>query len=392
MTSTLRRAIPLLLLASGALAQEFELDLTEEKPVVPVELRPTLAVLSVKSADGDEVSASRARQLEAELLKELGQGDQFQTVIEPSDVRQQLGKDVSRFDACVDYACFEAAAKALKVHRVLRLTVQKQGPGSLVTLYGFDPGLNEVLVVAQDSGEKAEKAFLGVTGKSQAQKDKEFMKKMVPFLGQVQKSLATPNGKIVIDNDPSAVASVDGVEAGVGSTEFIAQRGRRTVKATAAGYKPFETSVTVEPGKSVDVKVILVAIPIDPVVVQRPVEQPANGVFTRPGLYIAVAGAIVAGIGIGFGQAAQSVQTRLEAGGDPVGVTRAEAKAAPTQALLANVLVAAGGAALVGGVTWVLLTPTPAGPGPVVKPGTVEPTETQTPGPTGAMLNLGGSF
>jgi hypothetical protein len=386
------RALPLILAATAAFAQDFELDLTEEKPVVPVELRPTLAVLSVKSADGEDVSASRAKQLEAEFLKELGASDTFQTVIEPSGAKIALGSDFAKYDACVDYACFEAAAKALKVHRVVRLTVQKQGVGSLATMYGFDPGFNEVLVVGQESGEKAEKAFLGVSGKSQAQKDKEFMKKMIPFLAQVQKALATPNGKIIIDNDPSALATVDGVEAGIGSSEFIAQRGRRTVKATSAGYKPFEETVTVEPSKTVEVKVQLVAIPIEQVVVAKPVENPKDSFFARPGLYIALVGAIAAGVGIGFGQAAQSVQNKLTAGGDPVGVTRAEAKSAPTNALLANVLVAAGSAAVVGGVTWIILTPTAAPPAPAIKPGTIEPVESQQPGPTGAMLNFGGSF
>ncbi len=388
-----RRVLPLLFLVAGAAhAQGFELDLTEEKPVVPVEFRPTLAVLSIKAADADETSGPRARQLEAELLKQLGQGDQYQTVIEPSAAQKALGADFSKAEACVDYACFEGVARQLKVHRVMRLTVQRQGAGSLVTVYAWDPGFNEVLVVAQDSQEKAEKTFLGVAGKSQAQKDREFVKKMNGFLVQAQKSLATPNGKIVVDNDPSAVAIVDGQECGVGSCEYIAQRGTHTVKATAAGYKPFEQTVTVEPSTQVDVRVLLVALPIDPVVVQKPVEQPSNGLFSRPGLYIAVAGAIAAGVGIAFGQSAQAVKTRLDAGGDPVGVTRSEAKAAPTNAALANVLVGVGAAAVAGGVTWIVLTPTPAAPAPVVKPGTIEPTESVTPPPTGAMLNLGGSF
>ena len=84
---------------------------------------------------------------------------------------------------------------------------------------------------------------------------------------------------------------------------------------------------------------------------------------------------------------------KIEAGGDPVGVTRAEAKAAPTSALLANILVGAGAAAVVGGVTWIVLTPTPGAPAaaPVPKTGTGEPIETN-PTPTGAMINFGGSF
>lgn len=391
--SFLRSALPMILLATSAMAQDFELDLTEEKPVIPVEFRPTLGVLSVKAADTEEVSASRARQLEAELLKQLGQGDLFQTVVEPSSARSQLGAEFAKADACTDYACMEAAAKKLKVNRLVRLTVQKHNVGSLVTMYGWDPGFNEVLVVSQESGEKAEKTFLGVAGKSQSQKDREFIKKLAGFVVQVQKTLSIPNGKIVIDNDPSGVVTVDGVENGMGSVEVIAQRGTRTVKVTSPGYKPFEQTVTVESNKAVEVKVSLVAIPLAEVVVAKRVEEPKGGIFTKPGLYLAIVGAAAVAVGVGFGQGAQGVRTKLEAGGDPVGVTRAEAKAAPTSALLANILVGAGAAAVVGGVTWIVLTPTPGAPAaaPVPKTGTGEPIETN-PTPTGAMINFGGSF
>lgn len=392
--SVIRRAFPVIFLATAAFAQDFELDLTEEKPVTPAEFRPTLGVLSVKAADTEDVSASRARQIEAELLKLLGQGELFQTVVEPSAVRTQLGAAFAAAEACVDYSCFESAAKKLKVNRLVRLTVQKHNVGSMVTMYGYDPGFNEVLVVAQESGEKAEKAFLGVAGKTQAQKDREFMKKMAAFLVQVQKSLSTPNGKIVVENDPSALVTLDGAEAGTGSVELIAQRGTRTVKVTSAGYKPFEQTVTVEPLKTATVTVSLVALPLEPVVVIKKEEGPKGGLFTKPGLYLAVLGAAAVGIGVAFGQSAQGVKTRLAAGGDPVGVTRVDAKNAPTSALMANILVGAGAALVAGGVTWVILTPTPgsAPAAPAPKTGTGEPTETTTPAPPGAMLNFGGTF
>lgn len=384
----------MVLFATAAVAQDFEMDLSEEKPATPVEFRPTLGVLSVKAADTDEVSASRARQLEAELLKQLGQGDLFQTVVEPSSARSQLGAEFEKINACTDYSCMEGGAKKLKVNRLVRLTVQRHGVGSMVTMYGYDPGFNEVLVVSQESGEKAEKAFLGVTGKSQVQKDREFLKKINPFLVQVQKTLSIPNGKIIVDNDPSALVTVDGVESGTGSVELIAPRGTRTVKVTSAGYKPFEKTVTVEPARSVEVKVSLVALPLEQVVVVKPAEESRGGVFARPGLYLAVLGAAAVGVGIAFGQSAQGVKTRLEAGGDPVAVTRADAKAAPTSAMLANVLVGAGAAAVAGGVTWIILTPSPGRPAPaaVPKTGTGEPVESTTPASTGAMLNFGGTF
>lgn len=390
----MKRIAPyLLVFALPALAQDFEgLDLSGDEPTPQIanEYRPTLAVISVKAADKEDVSASRARQLEAELLKQLGQGDLFQTVTEPSQVRTQLAAEFAAAEACIDYACFDALAKKLNVHRVVRLTVAKHGAGSMVEMYGFDPGFNEVLHVGQESGEKAEKSFLGVAGKSQAAKDKEFLKKMGGFLTQVQKRLSTANGKIIVDNaDPGALVTIDSSEGGVGNVEAIVQRGVRTVKVTAKGFKPFEKSVTVEPAKDVTVQVTLEAIPLDPVAQPVVKEGPSQNVFTKPGLYLALIGAGAIATGIAFGQSAQNVKTRVEAGGDPVQVTRAEAKGAPTQALLANVLVGAGAAAVAGGVTWIIVTLPPPAPTESVKP-VIEPTESVTP--AGAMLRIGGSF
>jgi hypothetical protein len=58
--------------------------------------------------------------------------------------------------------------------------------------------------------------------------------------------------------------------------------------------------------------------------------------------------------------------------------------------VLANVLVGVGGAALVGGVTWIILTPTPP-----PDPNSVEPTDL-TPaapsGPAGLTFSFGGTF
>jgi hypothetical protein len=85
------------------------------------------------------------------------------------------------------------------------------------------------------------------------------------------------------------------------------------------------------------------------------------------------------------------VKTKLGAGGDPLGVTRTEAKAAPTNALLANILVGVGSAAVVGGVTWIIVTLPPPPPTVPVKTNPGEPTETTAPAP-GAFLSFGGHF
>lgn len=373
--------------AVPALAQGFELDLTEEPPPrPPPELRPALAVLSVTAADEDAVSIGRAKLLEAELLKQLAQGDDFQTVMEPSLVAKTLEADAEKALTCSDWACFEALAKRLKVHRVVRLTVAKSGPGSEVTVIAYDPGFSELLTLKQDSGEKAERSFLGVAGKSQAQKDREFIKKIAPFLESAMKKVATPNGKIAVDSpEASATATIDGVEAGIGSFEAVVQRGTHVVKVAAAGFEPFEETVKVEPLQTVTVKVMLKAKEIvapPPVVVQPSTGRPLH---QRPGLYVAIAGAAAVGVGLAFGQMATNVQNKVNAGGDPVDVTRAAAKAAPTHALLANILVGAGAAMIAGGTVWMILTPT-SSTMPSVDPSGEQSTV------TGAMFGLGGSL
>jgi hypothetical protein len=374
------------LLASTALGQGFELDLSEEKPNVPSALRPSLAVLSVLAADGDEGSIGRARQLEAELLKHLMQSDEFKTVVEPPAAAAGLGPAAESARQCLDYACFDAAAKALKVSRAVRLTVQRSGAASLVVIYGFDPGFNEVLTFEQDSAEKAEKAFLGMGGKSQAQKDREFLKKLVPFVKSSLSKLATPNGKLEVDNVATTFpVQIDGALAGTGSFEQVVQRGPHTVRVEVEGYLPFEQTVSVEPLQTVPVKISLTAKPI-----ARPDPQPSaprgTTILARPGLYLAVAGAIATAAGVALGQSAVAVNRALASDASPVPVTRAAAKAGVTHALLANILVAVGAAAVVGGTTWVVLTPSF---GPDQRPG-IEPSESTSI--NGAVLEFGARF
>lgn len=376
------------LFAAPSLAQDFELDLSEEKPPKPPpELRPTVAVLSVTAADKEESSAGRAKILESEVLKQLAQSDDFQTVVEPSLVVKTLGAEAGKAQTCADWACFDWAAKALRVHRALRITVAKAGPGSEVTVIGYDPGFSELLTLSQESGEKAEKSFLGVAGKSQAQKDREFIKKIAGFIKSSLVKMATPNGKISVDSpEASAAATIDGVEAGVGSFEAVVQRGLRTVRVAVAGFEPFEEQVKVEPQKTAPVKVTLKAKPMEVAAPVAVVQDPGTPIYQRPGLYLAVAGAVAVGVGIAFGQMAMGTQRAIDAGGDPVSVTRAQAKNASTQALLANILVAGGGALVAGGAVWVILTPSAgAPPPPAVEPGSKDTG-------AGAMVHFGGTF
>ncbi len=392
-----RSLLTLLFFALPALAQEFELDLSGEsdEPTAEVleELKPTIAVIGVSAADKEDVSASRARQLQAEFLKQLTDNNRFVTITEPLAVKTQLGDDYARVAACsTDYSCFESAAKKLRVDRVVRLTVEKRGAGSFVEFFGYDPAFPEIVHAGQDSNEKAEKVFVGVAGKSQAAKDKEFIKKLWPFLQQAQKRLATANGKLLVDNaDPSAIVAIDGQEAGVGNVEQVVQRGVHTVKVTAPGFKPFEKTVTVDPNAQVEVKVTLEALPIDPATMPQIAEAPskAGGIIGGLALAAVGAGAAIAGVLLALDAQGTANQLRDAQSGTVVDVTRAEAKAAPVKQLAANILIPAGGVALAGGVTWLAVTLAPSAPTGTTK--VLEPSESVNPG-GGAMLKVGGRF
>ena len=71
-------------------------------------------------------------------------------------------------------------------------------------------------------------------------------------------------------------------------------------------------------------------------------------------------GVAILATGLVFGMLAK--QTESTAGrtqnGPMLGITRAQAKQAQTQAMLSNVLVGVGGAAMAGGAVWFFLSPT----------------------------------
>lgn len=375
---------PLLLglVAVASAAQEFELDLSgDSTPAAPAELRPSLVVLEVIATDAEPVSASRARQLETELLAALTKTEQFQSVVGPAAAKQGLGALPA---SCADFQCFQSAINKLKVHRAVRVLLQKQGVGSLVTLVGFDPALPEIVKSSIDSDERAEKTFFGVAGKTQAQKDREFLKKMVPLVQNTLKKLSTPNGKLVVESgDPGVKVLVDGEAVGQGRQDLIVQRGSHTVSIENSIYEPFSKDANVEPLKTATVDVKLIAKPVAVKKVEKPSGTP---LFKRPGLYLALAGAIAAGVGAGLGASSQAVKQRLATGEMPSPVTRTEAQGAATSAVLGSVLMGVGGAAVAGGIVWIILTPTP------VDANAAEPTDAALSGPSGLTLSIGGTF
>jgi hypothetical protein len=379
------------LLSSAAFSQGFELDLSE--PEIPAEFRPSIAVIGVTSGEAteDAVITARAKMLEAELIKATTGNAAFGRVMTPTQAAEELGPTAAAARKCVDYACLDSVARKLKVDRLILGLVTKSGPASLLTVYGFDGVLPEVVDGLVESAERAEKAkiggFAGIQGKSQAQKDKEFARSAVPVFFEVLEKVKTSNGKIAVDSaETSSVAMMNNVELGLGSFEKIVPRGSYDIKVTAAGYIPYETKVVVEPQKVAQVKVLLAAkeIVAQPVVVAE--VQRGTPVFERPGLYIAVAGLVAAGVGVGLGMSAKSVEARAKPDGNGVvPISRTAAKGAQTNAMIANVLVGVGAAATVGGAVWFILTPSAGKKKEEAPP-------VDTGGGFGVMVGYGGSF
>ena len=180
--------------------------------------------------------------------------------------------------------------------------------------------------------------FAGLAGKPRAQSDKEFVKKATPTFMEVLQKLGTPLGKIAIDViDTNAVTTIKGKEAGTGNFEKVLPVGNYELVTTTTDYEPYQTTVKVEPQKLTTVRVTLIAraLTVAPVTtVKRDDGRPSA--FKRPGLYIAIAGIIAAGVGIALGQSAKGVESRSaqlnDMGVSPI--TRAEANGATTNALL----------------------------------------------------------
>lgn len=359
----MRFAVLAALASSAAFAQGFELDLSE--PEIPAEFRPTIAVIGVSSGEAteDPVIVSRSKQLEAELVKSATANAAFGNVMNPGQVAEALGAGAADARKCTDYACLNEIAKKLKVDRLIRGSVTRSGPASLLTLQGFDPGLAEVIGATVESNERSEKAqiggFAGIQGKSQAAKDREFVKKATPLFFEVLEKIKTSNGKVVVDSaEPTSITLLNGSELGMGSFEKVVPRGTYEVKVAAVGYNTYETKITVEPQKVETVKVTLVAKEIAQKVVVVEEVRKATPLFERPGLYIAVAGAIAVGVGVALGLSAKGVEARaVKDANGVVPISRTAAKGAQTNAMLFNVLVPAGSVLVAGGTLWVILTP-----------------------------------
>lgn len=391
-------ALALSLAALPCLAEE-ELGLDLSEAEVPDEFRPALAVVGVTAVAGSEDrEVNRAKLMEAELLRQVTDNKKFGRVMLPAEVADALGPDAAAGRACAEVNCLKALADKLAVQRVIVGNVAKGAGTSLLTVLGADTTLTAAITATAESGEKAEKqmigGFAGIAGKSQAQKDKEFVKKATPIFYDVLTKLSTPLGKLVVDCfENTAETTLNGKVVGKGSFSMLMPHGAYKLSTSGEGFLPFEKDVKIESMKVETVRVTLVAKPLEkplrPVASQE--AKPAT-LFERPGLYVAAAGVVAIGIAIGLGASTLSVTDRDVNGDGVLDVTRKQVKDAQGAAIAADILYGVGGAAIVGGGLWMLLTPTKKASG--TGPAHLRPPDEPEGGGSGFtfMVGASGSF
>jgi hypothetical protein len=378
--------------ALTASAQDLGLDLSEAK--TPPEFRPSIGFIGVTPAEADAMLSARAKLLEAELFKAIGEAENFGVMKTPTDAAG-VSTEARK---CQDFACLDGLAEKMGVQRLVGATLRKEGPGTVLAFYGFDPALPAVLPAQVESDEKQDKAkmggFAGLAGKTQQQRDKEFLIKAKPVFNEMLKALSTPLGKLSVDViEAKAVTRWKGKDVGVGSFEKTLPAGAYELEVSADGYTPFNSTAKVEPMKTAQVKVTLIAKAVErPVAVVEHVEE-GNPIYKRPGVFLAVAGVIAMAVGFGLGANAKSIEGRAVPGADGIlPITRAQAHAATTDALLANILVPIGAAALAGGVVWAFVVPLFAKKPAAPPSGPAAPSEGGEGSGFGATFGFGARF
>lgn len=389
-------AVMVLVPFAASAQDELGLDFSEAK--TPPEFRPAIAFVGVTPEQAEEPIAVRAKLIEAELLKLLNESERFSAVKAPVDV---AGVSTTA-RKCLDFACLEALAEKLGVHRIIICTLAKSGPATVLSINGFDPTLPAVLPATVESGEKAEKAamggFAGIAGKTQAQRDKEFLAKVRGPFSEMVKQLATPLGKLSIDViEQSAVTWWKNKELGTGSFEKAMPVGTYEIEVRSSEYQPFNTTVAVEPMKKAEVKVTLVAKPVERAAPQVVEVVPEVPIYKRPGVYVAVAGIAMVAVGLAFGGMAKSTESRavdMNPRDGLIDITRSQAQQAKTNALLANILVPIGACVFAAGALWAFVVPLvfTKSTGPAAPTGPTGPGDPAEGSGFGLAATFGGKF
>lgn len=327
-----------------ALAQSFGLDLTKEGP----NLLPSLAILPVAGSGGD---AARAPQIARGLFTIANASGRFSKVMPPNEAGDLLRRNNSVDAKCRDAQCLTDLSHALGVDRLL---IAELDSGDLRLLV-FDWGS----LTSSQSGLPADEL-------APATLARQLEAAVEPLLQKI----ATPLGELTVTtNRDEAQIRLGSKLIGSGkSFQGAVPAGTLKVTVTAAGFEPYEETITVESTGKAEVEAEL--HPPAPVVAQShvplveeefdPRPRPkarSTPIWERRGFIAAAAGAAILGVGIAFGASAASVSSRMQdANRDGLmDVTRAEALGAQRSATAFNILGALGVAGIGAGVGYLMV-------------------------------------
>jgi len=363
------------------------LDLTE----ATMDLRPTLAVVGVDLTEGEPKRDGWVlNYIGTMLTTNATKSNLFVSVMKPEDVAQKLGAKHAEALKCAEDACMVEIASTLGVERVITAQASHGATTSGLKLNAFTRATLAV-----------QSATVEVKGPPRG----DFFKKTVvatrPLLQALSGKLARLKVEPTLD---TAKVTLGDRELGTGTVDVKVSAGTYLLKATAEGYAA-QQQVALEEGGSATLPLSLEPVrepastpvasagggkspPSPPGPGGPPEEGPLSarpppagsrgggapltldGFLKHPGTYVGAAGAVALLVGSGVGATAMATQGRArDSNGDGVlEVTRNDALAARTQAVVANVLFAAGAVGLAGGGAWLFVSP-PKGGGVAVSAG-----------------------
>lgn len=383
-----------LALSTESRAQEdLGLDLTADT----MDLRPTLAIVGVELAEGNPKRDGWILNYLGTLIStNADKSKLFSSVMKPDDVAQKLGDKYADALKCSEDTCMMEIASALGVERVLTAQASHGATNSGLKLSAFTRATHAVQSAAVD-----------VKGPPHGDYFKKTLFALKPLFQSLSGKLA--HLKVAPSLDTAKVTLGDR-DLGTGAVDVKVSAGNYLLKATAEGFAG-QQQVALEEGGSADLQLAMEAVheeapakvaaggkttpvatppspgsstaaitgpgPEDAAQARASMARkpsgpsfPLGAYFTHPGLYVGAGGAAAILVGAGLGASAMSTRGRAaDANKDGVfDITRSDLLAAQSQALMANVLFAAGAVALAGGGAWIFLSP-PKGGGVAVSAG-----------------------
>jgi hypothetical protein len=340
-------AIAVLAVPRAAIAQGLGLDLTQEGP----NLEPSLAIVTTAVNEED---AGLTQAVDRALTQIATARNAFSKIVSAEQLREHLNSADAPTRDCREATCLTELNHRLGVDRLLIASVDS---GALrVVAFDWAGGV----LLETEIGSEA----LGTGNLS---------RRLEPHFAPLLQKLSTPLGELAVTTNVEKAQIRWGARILAEGASFngAVPAGTHPVTVTSDGYQPYEETVTVAPAGKAEVQAELepeaAASPpvatIEEEFEPRPKPKPSGKpVWQRPGLYAAVAGAVVLSVGLAFGGAANSVGGRIkDTDGDGyMDVTRAEALAAQRNAVLANVFGTIGALGVGAGLGWLVFDSGPS--------------------------------